>query len=51
LLTVIFASVLFFAGISGKFKTRSVDIAVLVFAFVIFIIGLIVLFTFPIRFS
>lgn len=51
LLTVIFASVLFFAGISGKFESRSVDIAVLVFAFVIFTIGLIILFTFPIRFS
>ena len=51
LLTVIFASVLFFAGISGKFESRTVDIAVLAFAIMIFLIGLIILLTFPIRFS
>ena len=51
LLTVIFATVLFFAGISGKFESRTVDIAVLAFAILIFLVGLIILFTFPIRFS
>ncbi|MGD9094154.1 MAG: hypothetical protein PVF74_15000 [Anaerolineales bacterium] len=49
--TVIFASVLFFAGISGKFESRTVDIAMLAFALLVFLIGLIILFTYPVRFG
>ena len=48
LLTVIFATVLFFGGISGKFKSRTVDLAMLVLAFVLFTIGLVVMLSFPI---
>ncbi len=48
LLTVIFASVLFFGGISGKFKSRTVDLAMLILAFVLFAVGLVVMLRYPI---
>lgn len=49
LLTVIFASVLFFGGISGKFKSRLIDLGMLIVAFITFVIGLGVLLTYPIH--
>lgn len=49
LLTVIFASVLFFGGISGKFQSRIVDVLMLVLAAVVLLAGLVVLFSFPIQ--
>lgn len=48
MLTVLFASVLFFGGVSGKFKSRVVDIGMLVLAFLIFVVAIFVLITFPI---
>ena len=48
LLTVLFASVLFFAGICTKFKTPGVRIAVLMFGTVFFIASLVVLLTQPV---
>ncbi len=47
LLTVIFASVLFFGGISTKFKTVNIQIALVAFASLIFVIMLILVLTFP----
>jgi hypothetical protein len=49
LLTVIFASVLFFGGISGKFQSQSVDLAMLTLAAVVFLVGLGILITYPIQ--
>jgi hypothetical protein len=49
LLTVLFASVLFFAGISTKFKAPGVRVAVLLIGTVFFLGSLIVLLTQPIR--
>jgi hypothetical protein len=49
LLTVLFASVLFFGGVSGKFESRLVDAGMLVASLVIFLIGLGILFTFPVQ--
>jgi hypothetical protein len=49
MLTVIFASVLFFAGISGKFQSQLIDLSMLIFAIFIFGIGLVILFTYPIH--
>jgi hypothetical protein len=48
LLTVIFASVLFFGGISGKFRTRVIDLTMLILAFVLFTVGVIVMLKFPV---
>jgi hypothetical protein len=48
LLTVIFASGLFFGGISGKFRTRVIDLAMLAIATLVFLMGVVVLFTYPI---
>ena len=48
LLTVIFASVLFFGGISGKFRTRVIDLAMLAIATLVFLAGVVILFTYPI---
>jgi hypothetical protein len=48
LLTVIFASVLFFGGISGKFRSRVIDLVILCMAFVLFVTGLAMLITLPI---
>jgi hypothetical protein len=49
LLTVIFASVLFFAGISGKFESQLIDVGMLAFAIILFLVGVVVLFTYPIH--
>jgi hypothetical protein len=49
LLTVIFASVLFFAGVSGKFAAQVIDLGMLVFAIILFLVGVVVLFTYPIH--
>lgn len=49
LLTVIFASVLFFGGISGKFQTRVIDISMLILAFVLFTVGVVVMLRYPIH--
>jgi hypothetical protein len=48
LFTVIFASVLFFGGISGKFGWRPIDLTVLALGVFGFIVGAIILFTTPI---
>jgi len=48
LLTVMFASVLFFAGISTKFEAFQVRSALTTFAVLIFMAGLIILATYPI---
>ena len=49
LLTVIFASVLFFGGISGKFKSQLIDLVMLVFAIVLFGFGLFILLGYPLH--
>jgi hypothetical protein len=49
LLTVIFASVLFFGGISGKFQTRVIDISMLILAFVLFTVGVVVMLRYPVH--
>ncbi|GAH45288.1 unnamed protein product [marine sediment metagenome] len=49
LLTVIFASVLFFGGISGKFQSRTIDFAMLILAFVLFIGGVAVMLRYPVH--
>lgn len=48
LLTVIFASVLFFEGISGKFKSRIIDLGMLVAGGIVFLGGLAITLTFPV---
>ncbi len=48
LLTVIFASVLFFSGISTKFQSRRLKIAVLVLGAIFFVAGISVLLYFPV---
>ncbi|MBK8048310.1 MAG: hypothetical protein IPK16_15015 [Anaerolineales bacterium] len=49
LLTVIFASVLFFGGISGKFQSKFIDLAMLVMAGTVFLVALGVLATYPVQ--
>ena len=49
LLTVIFASVLFFGGISGKFRTRVIDLTMLILAFVLFTVGVVVMLGYPVH--
>lgn len=49
LLTVIFASVLFFGGISGKFQSKQVDVAMLLLAAVVFLVGVGILITYPVQ--
>ena len=49
LLTVIFASVLFFGGIAGKFQSQVIDLAMLIIASLLFLAGLGILLTFPIQ--
>jgi len=49
LLTVMFASVLFFAGVSGKFASQVIDLVMLVFAVIVFMVGVVILFTYPIH--
>lgn len=48
LFTIIFASVLFFGGISGKFRWQVLDIAVLILGALAFIVGLLILFSTPV---
>jgi len=48
LLTVIFTSVLFFARISTQFKSVNIQISLVAFAYLIFIVMLILVETFPI---
>lgn len=47
LFTIIFASVLFFAGVSGKFGWQVIDWTVLVLGTIALFIGLVILFTSP----
>jgi hypothetical protein len=49
LTTVLFASVLFFAGISTKFRNRGIRVALLVFGFAAFVIGASILVSFPLK--
>lgn len=49
LLTVVFASVLFFGGISGKFQSKAIDLGMLSLAAVVFLVGLGILATYPIQ--
>lgn len=49
LLTVLFASVLFFGGIAGKFQSQIIDMAMLVIGSIIFLAGLGILLTFPMQ--
>lgn len=49
LLTVVFASVLFFAGIAGKFQSRAVDLAMLVASGLLFLVGFLIALSFPIQ--
>lgn len=49
LLTVIFASVLFFGGISGKFQSKQVDVAMLTLAAIVFLVGVGILITYPVQ--
>lgn len=49
LLTVLFASVLFFGGIAGKFQSQVIDLAMLVIGSVVFFVGLAILVTFPVQ--
>jgi hypothetical protein len=48
LMTVLFATVLFFVGISGRFAGRGPRIALIVLGAVLFLIGLSVIATFPV---
>lgn len=48
LLTVIFASVLFFGGISSKFRSIKIQISLLAFSYLMFLITVIFVMTFPI---
>ena len=45
--TIIFASVLFFAGISGKFKWQVIDMTMLVLGALTLLIGLVIVFSSP----
>ena len=49
LFTIIFASVLFFGGISGKFRWQVLDVAVLVLGALTFFAGLAIVYSSPIR--
>jgi hypothetical protein len=49
LLTVIFASVLFFGGISGKFQSKYIDMGMLGLSILVFLVGLGILITYPIQ--
>jgi hypothetical protein len=49
LLTVIFAMVLFFSGISGKFQWRVIDGLVLSFGVVVLVVGLVLLVQIPMQ--
>jgi hypothetical protein len=47
LLAVVMASVLFFAGVGSKFRSRRIRVVMVLFAAVIFTIGLGVMLTMP----
>ena len=49
LLTVIFAMVLFFSGISGKFQWQVIDAAVLAFGVLVLLAGLVLLVQMPVQ--
>jgi hypothetical protein len=49
LLTVIFATVLFFSGISGKFQWQVIDAAVLTFGVLVLLGGLVILLQMPVQ--
>lgn len=49
LFTIIFAVVLFFGGISGKFRWQALDIAVLIFGALALFIGLIIMILSPVK--
>jgi uncharacterized membrane protein len=49
LLTVIFAMVLFFSGISGKFQWRVIDALVLAFGVIVLLGGLVLLVQIPMQ--
>jgi hypothetical protein len=49
LATVLFASVLFFAGISAKFGERWVKIALVIVGFLAFLSGVVLLLTYPVN--
>ncbi len=49
LLTVLFASVLFFAGIAGKFQSRLIDIAMLALGLLALLAGLVIALTYPMQ--
>lgn len=51
LLTVLFASVLFFAGICVKFQSRRVKAAMLIFGVIMFMITALVLISYPVTWS
>lgn len=48
LLTVLFASVLFFGGISGKFKSQIIDLGMLAMAILMFLVIIAVLISYPV---
>ena len=48
LLTVLFASVLFFGGISGKFKSQIIDFGMLAMAILMFLVVIAVLISYPV---
>ena len=48
LLTVLFASVLFFGGISGKFKSKIIDLSMLALGLLMFLIVLAILISYPV---
>ena len=47
LFTIVFAAVLFFGGISGKFRWQVIDVAVLVFGVLILVTGALILISLP----
>ena len=49
LYTILFAAVLFLAGISGKFQWRAVDALLLAIGAIVFLIGLLILIGSPVR--
>jgi hypothetical protein len=49
LLTVIFATVLFFSGISGKFQWQVIDAAVLTLGVMVLLVGLVLLVQMPVQ--
>ena len=49
LFTIIFASVLFFGGISGKFRWQVIDVAMLALGVLALVVGLAILLTSPIK--